>query len=218
MTDTPPNPEPPPETPPKEEPPPADPPPQQSVSIEEHQKLLDKLKAAEEERNSLKQNAKESELQQMKDQERWKEIAALKEKEANDANERTENMGRALQQRERMSAIRTAALQAGIRKDALDDLDLFEYPELKIETTSLGNINIIGAQTAIEALKMRKPYLFSKRSGNINASLPEVVDGGRITIDHIMKAEDKFRKSGSADDKAAYIKITQQYKQQQRGS
>lgn len=43
-----------------------------------------------------------------------------------------------------------------------------------------------------------------------------MVDGGSVTIDHLLKAEEKAGKTGLADDKAAYFKITKQYKQQQR--
>lgn len=198
------------------EPPKDTPPVTQSISLEEHHKTLARLKLLESERDTLKQSSKDRELQQMKDQEKWKDIAEIKIKEADEANEKTENMSRALQKREKMSSIRSAALQAGLRKDALDLLDLMEFPEVLIEATTLGNINIVGVSTAIEALKLKHPSLFGKKSGNLNGGLPEVVDGGMITIDHLLKAEDKARKSGSADDKAAYAKTNKLYQQQQR--
>jgi len=210
--------DPPPSDPPSDPPtdPPTDPPIGHSVTLEEHQKTLTRLKSLEEERDALKKTSKDSELQQMKDQERWKEIAELKTREAEEANEKVDNMSTALQKREKMSSIRNAATQAGLRKDALDLLDLMEFPEVQIEATTLGNINIVGVSTAIEALKLKHPSLFGKKSGNLNGGLPEVVDGGSVTIDHLLKAEEKAGKTGLADDKAAYFKITKQYKQQQR--
>lgn len=154
--------DPPPSDPPSDPPtdPPTDPPIGHSVTLEEHQKTLTRLKSLEEERDALKKTSKDSELQQMKDQERWKEIAELKTREAEEANEKVDNMSTALQKREKMSSIRNAATQAGLRKDALDLLDLMEFPEVQIEATTLGNINIVGVSTAIEALKLKHPSLF----------------------------------------------------------
>lgn len=211
------DPAPPPQDPPAN-PPPADPPPAQSVSAEEHNKLLAKLKQAESDRDTHKANLKGKELEQMKGQERWKEIAEMNEAEAKEARLENETLKKGIVSKDRMNAIRTAALQAGIRKDALDDLENFDFPEVQVETTSLGNVNIVGAQTAVAALKLKKPYLFGTKSSSLNGSLPEVVEGGTISLDQIMKAEEKARKSGSADDRAAYAKISQLYNQQRRGS
>jgi len=194
------------------------PPPVQSYSAEEYNKLLAKNRTLTETNTGLNGQLKTNELAGMKDKEQWKEIAELKENENTELRQRNESLTTGVIKREKMSAIRTAAVQAGIRKEALDDLDLYEFPEVQIETTSLGNYNVVGVQTAVEALKLRKPYMFGKKSGNLNPGLPEVTTGGMVTIDQVMKAADKARKDNSPESQAEYARLTKFYNQQRRGT
>jgi len=213
-----PSPEPQPQPEPQPEPSPEPQPEPSAVGREEFERLVAANKKLIEERDTFKEGLKAKELEQMKASQQWQEIAELKEKEAMEARAESDNIKKALVTREKMSAIKTAAMASGIRAEALDDLDLFDFPEVQIETTNLGNIKILGAKEAVDSLKVRKPYLFGKKSGNLNTDLPTVVDGGKVTIDQIMKAEEKARKSGKAEDMASYSKLTQQYNQQQRGN
>lgn len=194
------------------------PPPVQSYSAEEYNKLLTKNKLLNDQNTGLNGQLKSNELAGMKDKEQWKEIAELKETENAQLREKNDSLTTGVIKREKMSAIRTAAVQAGIRKEALDDLDLYEFAEVQIETTSLGNFNVVGVQTAVEALKLRKPYLFGKKSGNLNGGLPDVVTAGSVTIDQVMKAADKARIENSPEAKAEYSRLTKIFNQQRRGS
>ncbi len=190
--------------------------PPKTVSLEEYQVLMNKNKVLTTERNTLKDNLSAKELSQMKDKENWKEVAELKEQEATTAKEETATLKKALIRKEKMGAIRTAALSVGLRKEALDDLDNFDFSDVQIETTSLGNVKILGAKEAVDALKLKKPYLFGKKSSSLNGGLPEVVDGGTIPLDSLMKAEEKARLSGKAEDQAAYKELTLKYNQQKQ--
>lgn len=187
-----------------------------SYSADEYNKLLSEKQTLTSQRDTLQSQLKNNELTQMKDKEQWKEIAELTTNENDKLTAKLDGMSKAIVQKEKMSAIRTAALQLGIRQDALDVLDRLEFPEVQIETTSLGNFNVVGAKAAVEAIKIKMSFLFGNKSGNLNGSLPEVVDGGNVTIDQIMKADQKARETGTAEAHAEYKKLAQKFSQQKQ--
>lgn len=69
--------------------------------------------------------------------------------------------------------IKSQALKAGIRPEAIDDLSLYDASEVEVETTSHGNANILGAREFIEKLKITRPYMFQdNRPPNVNNATP----------------------------------------------
>jgi hypothetical protein len=107
----------------------------------------------------------------------------------------------------------------GIRKDALNDLDLLDFDEVIVETTSSGNINIIGADSAVKKLKSERPHWFGSKVGrNVNGNTGDVIDDGikKLTLKDVRTAEEKARKSRSKDDEDAYKKLLFQYRDQLR--
>lgn len=61
----------------------------------------------------------------------------------------------------KFSAIKDAALKAGMRPEAVNDLRLFDSSDVILETTSEGNVNVLGAELMVENLKKKRPYLFT---------------------------------------------------------
>lgn len=185
---------------------------EEKISMSEYKKLMAQLEDQKKRFNAAQDALKGKEIEQMKADKRWQEIAEMREKEAREANEKYESMSQAVRNDRKMSAIKTAALSAGIRKEALDDLELFDFPEVNIETTSSGGFSVMGAKEAIDALKVRKPYLFAKPSSALNSSSPEVVNSGKITIEQVRKAQMQWNKTRSREDLQAYETALKQFK------
>ena len=69
--------------------------------------------------------------------------------------------------------IKQEAMKMGIREEALSDLDLLDSSTVITETTSNGNVNILGAQEFVEQLKDSRPYWFKQQGApTINGNVP----------------------------------------------
>ena len=192
-----------------------EPPKEESISAAEYKKLMKELEEHRSNASALQETLKHKEMQQLKDQERWKEIAELREKEANEYKDKYTGMTEAVKKDRKMHELKIAAQAAGIRKEAFDDLELYDFPEVQIETTSLGNVRVVGAREAIENLRMKRPHLFGKSTGALNSSSPEAVNGGKITIEQIKALDSNYRKTKSSADLKAYQDAIIKYKSQQ---
>lgn len=180
---------------------------EQTVSYDEYQKLLARAKQLEEKEKTAREALKGKELEQMRANEKWQEIAEIKTREAEEAEKRYKSTVKAVQNDRKFSKLREAALAAGMRKEALDDIELYDFPEVQVETTEAGNIVVNGVKAAIDSLKVRRPYLFGNKSGNLNSALPEVKNGSRINVSQVLAAEKKWRQSQSAEDFREYERL-----------
>lgn len=205
---------PPPQDPPPKEDPPKEEPPELSVTFEDHQKLVSRLQKSEERASVFEKGLKEKELSDMKAQNKWQEIAEMEKKEKDDAVQKLERVNDAVARDKKYTAIKLAAQSSGIRKEALDDLDLLEFPEVQIEVTSLGNINIVGAQAAVDRLKMIRAHWFGKRPTSLDSSSPEIIEGAKITIHQVIDARKKASKTKTPSDYDSYEKLHKQFQSQ----
>ena len=151
----------------------------------------------------------------MKKNQQWQELAELKEKEADEAKRDSAKLKESLVFDRKFSAIREAALAAGIRKEAVSDLELLDLSEVQIETTSTGRINIIGADKTVDRLKTLKPHWFGNKGNKVNSDIPDVQTSGSVTMKQIYEAEKKAKESG---DYAPYKQALIKYKQQLRNN
>lgn len=94
------------------------------------------------------------------------------------------------------SAVESAAVKAGIRDDALDDLSRLPLSEVLVETTSTGKINVLGVEQFIAKLKAKKPHWFETRNTRLNPDTPTVNGGKRISWDDVAKARTEANKTG----------------------
>jgi len=106
----------------------------------------------------------------------------------------------AFETNEKMQAIRQAAIKAGIRDEALDDLDLMDTSGVIVERTDQGRINIIGANDFVENLKTRKSFWFqSTQPPKVNTGTGGGSRGDtKLSPQEILKLEkekpDEYRK------------------------
>jgi hypothetical protein len=187
----------------------------QTVSKEDHDRALKDLHKFKARAKELEDAVKATHTKSMKEKEQWKELAELREKEAEDLKKEKTKIQESLIYDKKYSAVKEAALAAGIRKEAVTDLELLEFSEVQIETTSTGRINILGADKAVDRLKTLKPHWFGSKGAKINGDIPDVQTGGKITKTQVYEAESKAKKTG---DYAPYKQILAKYSQQAKNN
>lgn len=149
----------------------------------------------------LREQSEKRKLDELKASQRWQEVAEVKEREATEAKEETARLKKALVVDRKNQAIREAALKAGIRREALEDLDLIDLEDVTIETTSTGRVNVIGVPQAVQRLKTLRPHWFGNPAPGVNPETPGVSSaGGPVTVKDLMEAERKAKQSGDWSD------------------
>lgn len=170
--------------------------PEQPKAPDINAKLMEELNKYRAKAVELENKFKQKEVEELTKNQKWQELAELKEKEASEALAERDKLKNAFVQKEKMSAIREAAIQSGLRKESIPDLRLIDFPEIKLETNSEGEFNVSGADKAIQRLKTLRPHWFQNAVPNINSSSPVVTgDSNSITLDKIKEIEKEYNKN-----------------------
>jgi len=170
-----------------------------------NKELMDRLAA-------LEKDKEDTRIASMREKEQFKELAEEYKTKLEDAESRQSRLNDAIILDKKISAITQAALQMGIRKEALGDLDLLDLDTVEYETTSTGRVNVLDPKGFVEDLKVTKPHWFGKRSAKLNSEDPVVIPSdGSVTVEMIRKAEREAKKSG---DSSQYLSLVKRYKQQ----
>ncbi len=172
---------------------------------------LDEMHKERERARKLEEQLKSKDLSVLKEKQEWQKIAELKEKEASDKDQELTQLRSGIVYDRKFSAVREAALKSGILESALDDLEMLDFKEVAIETTSMGRINVIGADRFVSELKLKKPHWFGGKGSKVNSNSPETVGAKSITWEQLQEAEKKANKTG---DYAPYEKVLRQYQLQ----
>lgn len=158
---------------------------------------LGKLK---DENRALKQQLKERDEAKAKEENRWKDLYETTSKERDETSEKLSRTESTFKTTLKVNKIEQLALKAGLREDALDDLELMDFPEVEVEETDSGRYLVSGADKAIDRLKKKKPHWFKDdKAPNFNSGggrKPTVE--GPVTADDVANAE---RKYGASSDK-----------------
>lgn len=154
-----------------------------------------------------------------KEKEDWKTVAELHEKTAKDLEQKYSGLKQSLIDEKKMAALTVEAQKQGINPASIPDLNMIDFDELIVETTSTGKILVSGQDKAIARLKTQRPHWFSKSVPNVNTNTPETgkPKSGTVTVADLNAAEAQYRKTKSEADKKAYSDLIQKYKTQ-RGS
>lgn len=154
--------------------------------------------------------AKAEEEKRLRETNDWKTLYEKKEQEAKEAFERLSSIENNLVNTAKFSAVREAALKAGILPAAVNDLELVDFKDIAIEKSETGRIEVKGVERSIEMLKTLKPHWFGK-SVNVNSSVPSANSGkGLASEDELLKMSLEAQKSG---DYTAYAEKLKQFKQ-----
>ena len=186
-----------------------------TVSAEAYEKAMADMHKYKKALREIENNKKTQELQTLKEKQEWQKIAELKEKEANDAIEERKKLTNAVINDKKMSSVREAAMKAGILDSALDDIELLNWSEVQVETTSTGRINVQGAEDAVKRLKTLKPHWFGKSAGKINSKIPDVnQDSDVVSIEKLNKLRKEALNTG---DYSVYEPAFRKYQAQLSG-
>jgi hypothetical protein len=172
--------------------------------------LLADLHKEKQARKDLEDRLKAKESDDLKKSQQWQQLAELKEKENSDLKEQLSSRDKAIMSNYKHSAIKDAAVKAGIRKEALSDLELIDLDGVQVETTSTGRVNIIGADLAVDRLKTLRPHWFGGQTPNVNLNQPGVVNGGVLSLADLPKLEKEAKQTG---DYTKYHAAVMQIKQ-----
>lgn len=164
----------------------------------------------------LETERKTHEEARMREQNQWKELAEKYETEAKEAREESTRVKGSYIEEKKYSAVREKCLAAGIRPEAISDLEMLDLSSVQVETTSTGKTNILGADKFAERLKTLKPHWFtSKTAPNFDSTPTGVIDGEAVTPAAVYKAEMEGRKSG---DMTKYNQMALKLRQQRAQS
>jgi phenylalanyl-tRNA synthetase alpha subunit len=146
------------------------------VEVEEKKQRLagstfykQKLEQTNSELQQANARLEELETQRLQEKENFKELWELEKQKREQAEQKSTQMTETYFNGLKKIAIKQEATKLGILPEAIEDLDNTDNSMVQIETTSTGNVNVIGAREFIESLKERKNHWFSKTGApNIN--------------------------------------------------
>lgn len=185
------------------------------VPKSELQKVLNEVHSWKNKAKKYEETIKAKETDELKKREEWKKLAELKEQEAIDARKEADSIKSTLALEKKYGAIKEAAINAGLRKEALDDLYLLDFDDVQLETTSTGRINVLNTDKAIDRLKTLRPHWFASKKNPVNSDSPEVITGDKVNLDQVLKAEENYKKSRSDKDYETYRELLLKYKNKQ---
>lgn len=116
---------------------------------------------------------------------------------------------------QKFNAVKAEAVAAGLRKEAIPDLELLDLDDVKVETTDSGRFIVEGAKEKVEKLKATKGYWFQAgppptvNAGGTGAGGGEAPKSGLTKIEDVVKAERDF-KAGRLSQ-AEYHRIHKKY-------
>lgn len=161
---------------------------------------LNKYKSQAEQLNAKFKN---QEIEAAKAANDWQKVAQAKEQEASEALEKLNKFKNAVVSDKRLSAVREAAIAAGIRKEAIADLSYLDYPEVRLQTDEEGNFKVEGADKAVQRLKTTRTHWFGSNVPNVNTQTPNVTGiGGKLTLDEVKKLQAEYNKNPTKENRA----------------
>lgn len=164
----------------------------------------------------LRQQLDDFKVRGHKEKEDWKAVAEHHEQKAKEYESKFTGLQGALLNDKKIQSLTTEAVKQGINPASLPDLELLDFEELQVETTSNGKILVSGQDRAIAKLKTLRPHWFNNAVPSVNPSSPNVGNRptGAVTIADLNAAEAQWKKSQSDSDKKAYFELIRKYKTQ----
>ncbi len=164
----------------------------------------------------LKAQIEADKLKGHKEKEDWKTVAEHHETKAKEYEQKFTGLQSALVNEKKQSALKAEAQKHGINPASLSDLELLDFDEVQVETTSTGKIMVSGQDRAIAKLKTLRPHWFSTTVPSVNPSTPNVgiPNSNVVSLADLNAAEAQYKKTKSEADKKTYYEIITKYKAQ----
>lgn len=171
-----------------------------------------KLAKIESEKNDFRKQLDQHKIDSHKQSSNWQEVAKIHEEKAKDFETKYTRLSESLISSAKTQALTAEAVKQGINPVSIPDLELLDFQELSVETTSTGKILVSGADRAIAKLKTMRPFWFGKTPANINPQTPEAgKPQGAVTFAELQTAQANYKKTGSDADRQIYYETLKKY-------
>lgn len=151
-----------------------------------------------------------------KEKEDWKSVASLHEEKAKDLETKYNGLKDSLVREKKIGALTIEAQKHGINPASISDLELLDFEEISVETTSTGKILVSGQDRAIQRLKTLRPHWFTANVPSVNTHTPTANKPltGIVTMEDLNRAQAQYSKTKSDSDLQIYKDIIFKYKSQ----
>jgi seryl-tRNA synthetase len=176
-----------------------------------HEHILKDMHRFKEEAKRLQSEVEQMKEEKLKASKDWEALYTKRDAEAKEAQAEAARIKNSFLAERKFSAVKEAALKAGIRAEALEDLALVDKSSVQVEATSTGRVNVLGVSTFVEQLKATRPHWFGTGAPSVNTTTPGVTQGKKVEMKDILQAEKKAKISGSNRE---YLELVKQYQAQ----
>jgi len=186
----------------------------ETVARADYEALNSRLKAQDAQLAKFKEEQKTNQDKELKQRNEWQKLAELKEADAIAARAESTQLKNSYLNDRKFSTVKEACSKAGLRPEALADLELIDLADVVVETTSTGKINVLGSDKFAERLKTLRPHWFTDKPPVVHTGGVKLLDPtGPVSIDDLYAAEKECKKSG---DMTKYKQMHQKYTEQRR--
>ena len=143
------------------------------------------LEAAVKEKDDL---LKQMETQRLESEKNYKALWEKAEQRANDAEKKASDTVNSYYHDKKMSKVREIAMASGIRKEALEDLEMLDTNSIVIEKTDHGNVMVHGVEDFVNDLKVKKKWWFeTSKAPVVNSGTHGVVSDKPLSAADVAK-------------------------------
>lgn len=177
-----------------------------------YQKVTDDMHKFKRELQELKAERQKQEADRLAAEKNFEQLYKNAEKRAAEAEDLARKKDQYYVHTQKVSAVKQAALEAGLRSEAIDDLELLDFDGVEVEVTSNGRYLVSGAKEFASSIKNKKPHWFksAKPPGHNPGGGGGTAEGGKlITPKDVVDAE-RNMKLGKIT-KEDYSKVFQSY-------
>lgn len=162
-----------------------------------HERLLGDVAKTRDKNRELEARIGEIESNSLKEKNDFKGLYERTDAENKTLKKQLEDQSKWIVQTQQFNAVKTEAQKAGLRSEALDDLDMIDMKGVKVEVTSSGRYIVSGAKERVESLKTEKPHWFTQAAPpTVNAGgtgAGESKPGARLSPEDVAQAERQWK-------------------------
>lgn len=163
---------------------------------------------------------KQREEEKLASEGKLQELAEIRAKERDEATQKLRELEEQRQkdrelfwENQKYDAVVSGLKQRGLREEAIEDVDALDLTEIHVERTDRGRALFPNLPDVLDRIKNKKPHWFKSSSSTV------VNSGGRTVVDgvksfgpkEIVDLERRWKMTGRAEDKKAYMDAYQTY-------
>ncbi len=185
----------------------------------EFAKLNADLETERKERATLKKELDAIKADKLKEKEDYKTLFEQSEASKKEIQEKHDGLKSKVVYNEKYKAVSAKLLESGLKKEAMKILDKESLDDVKVEFTSEGRINVLGADLFAEKFKKDFAFAFEqKKAPNVNGGGGGSGGGGgnETSDDDLLTAENMFKLERS--DKKKWTQLWPKYVEKTRAA